>query len=309
MNSWMTGASIGALGGLGWWLIVWVGRHRTITLMERISPYLRERPRGSRLLTPVGPPSPLGPLAATLQPLAADLSGWLSRLGSTEESVAARLRESGRAISPDQFRLEQLAWASLGASVGLAAALASASRGGKIATGIVLVVIAAVAGGLGADHALSRAAAKRTERIVAELPELAELAALSVGAGEGPVQALARISRIAHGDLAREFGEVVARTRTGVPFARAMEELARSTQSAELSRFADAIVVAAERGTPLAAVLRAQADDLRESSRARLLEVGGTKETAMLAPVVFLILPVTVIFALFPGLSVLEVGW
>ena len=40
----------------------------------------------------------------------------------------------------------------------------------------------------------------------------------------------------------------------------------------------------------------------------RLMEVGGSKEILMMVPVVFMILPVTVLFALFPGLAVLEVG-
>ena len=60
-----------------------------------------------------------------------------------------------------------------------------------------------------------------------------------------------------------------------------------------------------ERGTPLAEVLRAQAVDVREVSKRALLEAGGRKEISMMVPVVFLILPVTVLFALFPGLVTL----
>lgn len=56
-----------------------------------------------------------------------------------------------------------------------------------------------------------------------------------------------------------------------------------------------------ERGTPLAEVLRAQAVDVREAGKRALLEAGGRKEIAMMVPVVFLVLPVTVLFALFPG--------
>ena len=52
----------------------------------------------------------------------------------------------------------------------------------------------------------------------------------------------------------------------------------------------------------LAEVLRAQAADVREAGKRRLLEAGGRKEIAMMVPVVFLVLPVTVLFALFPGL-------
>ena len=34
-----------------------------------------------------------------------------------------------------------------------------------------------------------------------------------------------------------------------------------------------------------------------------LMEAGGRKEIAMMIPVVFLVLPVTIVFALFPGLA------
>ena len=73
-----------------------------------------------------------------------------------------------------------------------------------------------------------------------------------------------------------------------------------------LARFVDGIVVAVERGTPLAEVLRAQAEDVREVGRRALMETGGKKEIAMMVPVVFLVLPVTVLFAVFPGIAYLS---
>ena len=66
--------------------------------------------------------------------------------------------------------------------------------------------------------------------------------------------------------------------------------------------------MAVERGTPLADVLRAQAQDVREEGRRALMETGGRKEVLMMVPVVFLILPVTVVFAVFPSMVVLRVG-
>ena len=38
------------------------------------------------------------------------------------------------------------------------------------------------------------------------------------------------------------------------------------------------------------------------------MEEGGKREIAMMVPVVFLILPVTVIFAVFPGLTTIRLG-
>ena len=60
-------------------------------------------------------------------------------------------------------------------------------------------------------------------------------------------------------------------------------------------------------GTPLAEVLRAQAQDVREDGRRALMEAGGRKEIAMMVPVVFLILPVTVALRRLPRLHLLPV--
>ncbi len=66
--------------------------------------------------------------------------------------------------------------------------------------------------------------------------------------------------------------------------------------------------MAVERGTPLAEVLRAQAQDVRESGRRVVMEQGGKKEIAMMVPVVFLVLPVTVLFAVYPGFTFLHLS-
>ena len=68
-----------------------------------------------------------------------------------------------------------------------------------------------------------------------------------------------------------------------------------------VARFAEGMAVAIERGTPLAGVLHAQAADVREAGRRALIESGARKEILMMVPVVFLVLPVTVVFAFWPG--------
>jgi tight adherence protein C len=68
-----------------------------------------------------------------------------------------------------------------------------------------------------------------------------------------------------------------------------------------LARFVDGVAVAVERGTPLAEVMRAQAVDVREAGKRALLESAGRREIGMMVPVVFFVLPVTVVFALVPG--------
>ena len=94
----------------------------------------------------------------------------------------------------------------------------------------------------------------------------------------------------------------LGRARSGLPLTDALHQVADRTSLEPLARFVDGLLVAIERGTPLAEVLRAQAADVREAGKRRLLEAGGRKEIQMMVPVVFLILPVTVLFALYPGL-------
>jgi tight adherence protein C len=141
--------------------------------------------------------------------------------------------------------------------------------------------------------------------MLAEFPVVADLLALAVTAGEAPPDALARVCRLTRGELARELDGALARARSGVPLAVTLSELAERTTLEPFARFLQGLVVAIERGTPLAELLRAQAADIREIGKRALLEAGGRKEISMMVPVVFLILPVTVLFALYPGLLTL----
>ncbi len=141
--------------------------------------------------------------------------------------------------------------------------------------------------------------------MLAEFPVVADLLALSVVAGEAPSSALLRVSRLTSGELTRDIDEALSEARSGVPITRALTALSDRTTLEPFARFLQGLVVAIERGTPLADVLRAQAADVREASKRALLEAGGRKEISMMVPVVFLILPVTVLFALYPGLVTL----
>ena len=76
-----------------------------------------------------------------------------------------------------------------------------------------------------------------------------------------------------------------------------------------IERFIGGVLIALDRGTPLADVLRAQAQDVREMGRRELMEAAGRKEIQMMVPLVFGILPLTVIFAVFPGISLMRLGF
>jgi tight adherence protein C len=94
---------------------------------------------------------------------------------------------------------------------------------------------------------------------------------------------------------------VIGESRTGVPLITALDGLARRTGLAIVARFAEGLSVAISRGTPLVDVLAAQAADVREASKRALIETGARKEVVMMVPVVFLLLPTTLLFAFYPG--------
>jgi tight adherence protein C len=158
------------------------------------------------------------------------------------------------------------------------------------------------------DWLLQRAAAQRMRRLASELPVVLEFLTLSLSAGEGTLDALRRISRVSVGELSGELAGVVAAVNTGLPFGDTLSRLARDLELPSFTRCVEQIVGALERGTPLAEVLRAQAQDARDDAKRELLELAGKKEVAMLFPLVFLILPITIVFAIFPGIFVLQVG-
>lgn len=303
------GALIGLMGGAGLWLVTWRLLGRRITLDDRLAPYLRPKKRTSRLLEEKPAVTPFATIERLSAPMVADAGRLLERLGSSSESIRRRLEMTGGTMTLDQFRGEQLAWAALGLAGGLVLALTvGATRGFSFLPLLLIVVLASLTGAFCRDRALTGAVRAREQRMVAEFPTVAELLALAVSAGESPVAALERVARSTSGELSIELSRTLADARAGTTLTRALERMADRTSLPSIARFTEGVAVALERGTPLADVLRAQAHDARDAGRRSLVEVGGRKEVLMMVPVVFLVLPVTVAFAIFPGLWVLRVG-
>ncbi len=309
MSPTVQGGLAGLLAACGVLVVVARLRSRRITLDQRLAPYLRPRRAGSGLL---GLPSVRGPvpvLERLLAPVLSDGVRLVTRIGSPTAELQRRLQRAGRAESVEQFRAGQVVAGALGLAAGLTLALVlAATRGSQTVALVVLVGVCGVVGVLAPDWMLGRSVRERESRIVAELPTIAELLALAVGAGEGALGALERVTRSTHGELSVELERTLADARAGLPLVQALDGLADRTGVPALTRFAEGVAVAVERGAPLADVLRAQAQDVREEGRRLLMETGGRKEVLMMIPVVFLILPVTVLFAVFPSAVVLQVG-
>jgi tight adherence protein C len=260
-------------------------------------PFLRDLPQAvprSRASTSAA--------AGVFGPVLRSAADTVERVLGGTSSVRRRLERAGSDRTVHDFRVEQVQWGlaafAIAAAYGLVRTLGNP---GEAAPSAIVCLVALVAGVLARDNRLTARVKARERQILTEFPALAELLALAVGAGEGPVLALDRVVRRSGGELSAELARVLAEVRTGEPVGAAFDALAARTGVPLVARFAAGVAVAVERGTPLADVLHAQAADVREAGRRELIEAAARKEILMMVPVVFLVLPVTVLFAFYPG--------
>jgi tight adherence protein C len=300
----MNGAAVGALLGLtaGFGLVLVLARlplTRRVRLADRIAPYVRAASIPARSFTPSKQSGGLQSRAL------AGLAARLDRLLGGRETLARRLAAGGHRLTTEQYRVSQVLWSAVGAVPGAALlAIGTATARPSLSLAGAALVVAGLAGGVAArDSALSREIKSRDAATLSDLPAVADLLALAVAAGESPLGALRRVSQAGGGPLREELRWVLADVRSGAALVRALDTFAARTSVTALARFLDGLVVAIERGTPLADVLRAQAGDVREAAKRELIEAGGRKEIAMMIPVVFLILPTTVAFAAYPAFT------
>ncbi|KAA1422516.1 pilus assembly protein TadB [Mumia zhuanghuii] len=302
MTATMIGAVLAAGVALGLLELWHVGRlRRRPSLVSRISPYVSDPGAGSAA-TPDGV-RPWAAGHAVFGPSLRRAAGVVERVVGGSASVRRRLRRCASEQSVEEFRTSQVIWGvtSFGAVAVLLTTWGLLSDVSPLA-GLVLCAVAGVSGVLARDLALTQAVQRHEERLTREFPTLADLLALAVAAGEGPVSALERVADVSNGAMSAELRTVVGDVRTGRPLTVALDDLSARTGVAAVARFAEALAVAVDRGTPLVEVLHAQAADVREAGRRELVESGARREVLMLVPVVFLVLPVTVLFAFYPGL-------
>lgn len=309
-GSLLTGGILGLLFGLGAFLLVgqlrWL---RSRDLGARIDPYLR-RSRSRSLFAASRENSRARRVVENLMgPVAVRILGVLERLTGGSDQLERRLRLAGRRSSTDSFRVEQVVFGAAGLVLGVTlAAMAIALRDASPLTGLLIVALGALLGVLLRDYLLGVEIKRRAARMAREFPTVADLLALAVAAGESPIAAMERVARTSSGALPDEFAATVADIRSGTSVAQALASLGGRTPLASLGRFGEGVSIAIERGTPLAEVLRAQAQDAREESKRELMETAGQREILMLVPVVFFVLPLVIVFAIFPGLAVLEIS-
>ena len=229
----------------------------------------------------------------------------LSERQNDKSEVKKRLEEIGKKdkFAYGEFRYRQLVVATSAAVIPFLALFLMLIN---FIQAVGLAIFASIGSYLIYDNHLSAQVKERRDLIESEFPAIVEMLTLAIAAGETPIGAFARIADRSDCHLAREFAKVVSQVRIGRPLHEALDEMARKLQSSSIRRFIDALVMALLRGAPIVEVLHRHVAEARINQRNLVMDKAGKAETTLMIPIVFLILPISVLFALWPSINQLS---
>ena len=213
----------------------------------------------------------------------------------TEADVATELARAGasRKLTADVFMAVRV----LLVVAGLALGFVVAHGAGRVLLGLVF----AAAGILFPGFFLSKAASRRAERIDSELPHFVDQLALVIEAGMSFDAALTYLAEVNEGPLAEEMQRVLTELRVGESRRAAIRSFAVRVGSDDAMAFANAVLASDQLGSPLGAILRSQASDLRHRRQIYAEERAQKAPVKMLVPMAIFILPVMFVLILAPA--------
>ena len=135
---------------------------------------------------------------------------------------------------------------------------------------LLVFVFAAFALVVGPDAVLNRQVEERRQAIRERLPDVIDLLTISVEAGLGFDQALARTVATVPGQLSDEFGRMLGELRAGAGRVDALRNMDERTDVPELRSFILALIQAETFGVSIGRILRAQSDQRERENEQRL---------------------------------------
>ena len=302
--------------GLGLWSVVaGVGRpekktQRSESVLLRVASSLHDMSQEARVLLAPRATDPVTIFGRIAHPSLVTLSELIDRLLGGHQSTVRLLARAGVSTTPADYRMERLVLAGSGAALALLLMTPTVITSPQ--TAILPAVLAAgvglVVGAWWSDRRLQQQAKKRHDELLDQFPTMVELLALTLSAGQSLPNALDRVSKHAGGALGTEWRRVLVQVELGAALGPTLKQSADDMAVPEISALVDHLVYALERGSPLADIVRAHSADARAERLRAIVERSGKAEIAMLVPLVLLILPITVLFAVWPGLQALQLG-
>ena len=134
-----------------------------------------------------------------------------------------------------------------------------------------------------------------------EFPLVVELFAILIGGGMSPSSALSHISERGSGEFIKLLSPIISQMKNGINLAQALDILNKDVDSRIIRRFCDSLAISVERGSPLIDVVGRQVEEVRQAQRLLISERASKAEIQLMIPVVFLILPISILFALWPS--------
>lgn len=306
----------GVFVGLGVWSVVAGVRHphlahrRSESVLLRVASSLRDVSADARKLLSPTVADPVTIFGRIAHPTLVALSERVDALFGGDAATTRLLARAGYPDTAADYRVQRLVWAGVGSAAGLLALTPTviAYPPAGVPPALIASGVGALAGAWVSDQRLHAAAKKRHQELLDQFPTMVELLALTLAAGQSLPNALERVARQAGGALGGEWRRVLAQVDLGAPLGPTLLESANQMAVPEISALVDHLVYALERGSPLSEIVRAHSTDARADRLRAIVERSGKAEIAMLVPLVLLILPVTVLFAVWPGLQALQMG-
>ena len=143
---------------------------------------------------------------------------------------------------------------------------------------------------------------RRVNTDAGQVAVIASVIALGLRGGLTVAAALELALVSASGRVADYLRQVLSAIDLGAPTARTLSEAASGSKSPPVEELLNKLHISSELGSGLAEQLDDLSASLRQQVATERLARSTASETKMLLPLVFLILPVTVVFALYPSM-------
>ncbi|MBU6144523.1 MAG: type II secretion system F family protein [Acidobacteria bacterium] len=139
-----------------------------------------------------------------------------------------------------------------------------------------------------------------------EIPDFCNVLWFLVSAGHNLEHALRITVSRTSGCLSAEFRQVIEKVDYGSVLQQELDLLASTAKSEPIRELATKLSVSIVNGSGLADQLAEFITSSSAKLRSKLLDKAAKSETKMMIPLVFIILPITVVFALYPSVVIIQ---